>query len=714
MNKDAEARITIPVRGMTCAACQAHVQKALSSVPGVRSASVNLLLHNATIVYDAASTSPAELVEAVNDSGYESELPPPARSIAEEQRRHDEEEELEYRRLRTRAAVALACGAAAMAAMPWHHTAPVRAGLIALSVLVMAWAGRRFYTKAWAALRHRTADMNTLIALGTGAAFFYSLASPHEPYFESVIFIIAFVLTGNALEARARRKTSEALSALARLEPDTVRVLRNGAEVEIPAASLHAGDLAIARPGERIAADGVVVEGASSVDESMLTGEPLPVEKTPGSRVTGGTLNVEGRLVYRATAVGGETELERILRLLRDAQASRAPIQRLADRVAAVFVPAVIAIAALSYLITGSFPAAVAVLIVACPCAMGLAVPAAVLAATGRAARAGILFRHGEALEQLARIDTVVFDKTGTLTEGRPEVREFAAAAGVDAAQALLLAAAVEQASEHPLARAVVRHAAQPLPPVSEFRALPGRGAEGVVEGRRVLIGRRDLLEERGVELPAQEESAAGETELWLAIDGRFAGVFRLADTLRADAREAVAELRRMGLRAALLTGDSEPAARGMARRAGIEEVAAGVLPEGKLEFIERLKREGARVAMIGDGINDAPALAAATAGIAMAAGADVAAAASDVTLIRAQLRLVPAALRLARSAVRVMRQNLFWAFIYNVIMIPVAAAGHLNPILAAAAMSLSSVSVVTNSLRLARLRLPEGGASGA
>ncbi|GIU77019.1 MAG: copper-translocating P-type ATPase [Bryobacteraceae bacterium] len=705
MNQPAEATITIPVRGMTCAACQAHVQKTLSAVPGVRQASVNLLLHNATVVYDAACVSPADLVEAVNDSGYESELPPPSRSIAEEQRRHDEDELAEYRRLRLRAAVALACGAAAMATMPWHHEPWARPWLIALSVLVMAWAGRRFYTKAWAALRHKTADMNTLVALGTGAAFLYSLASPHEPYFESVIFIIAFVLAGNALEARARRKTSEALAALARLEPETARVLRNGEETEIPVSELHAGDLVVSRPGERIAADGVVIEGASSVDESMLTGEPLPVEKAPGSRVSGGTLNVEGRLVYRATAVGGETELERILRLLRDAQASKAPIQRMADRVAAVFVPVVAAIAALSYFITGSFPAAVAVLIVACPCAMGLAVPAAVLAATGRAAQAGILFRNGEALERLSKADTVVFDKTGTLTEGRPEVRAFLPAPDADAAEALRLAAAVEQASEHPLARAVVRYAALPLPPVAGFRALPGRGAEGAVESRAVLIGRRDLLAERGVELPPQETRAAGETELWLAIDGRFAGVFLLADTLRADARVTVEELRRMGLRVAMLTGDAEPAARAIARQAGIDEVEAGVLPEGKLAFIEKLKREGAQVAMVGDGINDAPALAAAGAGIAMAAGADVAAASSDVTLVRAQLRLVPAALLLARRAVRVMRQNLFWAFVYNVIMIPVAAAGHLNPILAAAAMSLSSVSVVTNSLRLARFR---------
>ncbi len=691
---------------MTCAACQAHVQKSLASVPGVESASVNLLLHNATVVYDPRTVSPAELVEAVNDSGYESELPPPARSVAEEQVRHDEEELSDYRRLRLRAIAALAFGAAAMATMPWHHAPVARPLLIVLCLLAMGWAGRRFYTKAWAALRHGTADMNTLVALGTGSAFLYSLASPHEPYFESVLFIIAFVLTGNALEARARRKTSEALSALARLQPETARVLRNGGEIEIPVAELHPGDLIVAKPGERLAADGLVVEGASSVDESMLTGEPLPVEKQPGAHVAGGTLNVEGRLVYRAVAVGGETELERILRLLRDAQASKAPIQRLADRVSAVFVPAVVAVAAITWLISGSFPAAVAVLIVACPCAMGLAVPAAVLAATGRAAQAGILFRHGEALERLARIDMVVFDKTGTLTEGRPEVRACRPAPGVNPDEALQLAAAVEQASEHPLARAVVRHAPQPIPPVEGFRAIPGQGAEGTVEGRHVLIGRRDLLAGKGIELPAAGERAAGETELWLAIDGAFAGVFLLADRLRAGAREAVAELRATGMRVAMLTGDGEAAALAIAREAGIDEVEAGVLPEGKLAYIERLKSEGRRAAMAGDGINDAPALAAATAGIALATGTDAAAAASDATLVRPELRLVPLALRLARQAVRVMRQNLFWAFFYNVIMIPAAAAGHLSPGLAAAAMSLSSVSVVANSLRLARTKL--------
>lgn len=692
---------------MTCAACQAYVQKSLAAVPGVESATVNLLLHNATVIYDPQAVSPAELVEAVNNAGYESELPPPVRSVAEEQRRHDEEEEAEHRRLRLRAVAALAFGAAAMATMPWHHEPAARALLVALCLSTMGWAGRRFYTKAWAALRHGTPDMNTLVALGTLAAFFYSLATPHEPYFESVLFIIAFVLTGNALEAQARRKTSEALSALARLQPETARVLRNGSETEIPVAELHPGDLIVARPGERLAADGIVVEGASSVDESMLTGEPLPVEKQPGARVTGGTLNVEGRLVYRAVAVGGETELERILRLLRDAQALKAPIQRLADRVSAVFVPAVVAVAALTWLVSGSFPAAVAVLIVACPCAMGLAVPTAVLASTGRAAQAGILFRHGEALERLARIDLVVFDKTGTLTEGRPEVRAFLPAPGTDAAVALRLAAAVEQASEHPLARAVVRHAQQPLPAVEGFRAIPGQGAEGTVVGRHVLIGRRDLLAARAVRLPAPEQRSAGETELWLAIDGSFAGLFLLADRLRAGARQAVAELRAAGIRAAMLTGDGEAAARAVAREAGIDEVVAGVLPEGKLAFIEELKKQGARVAMVGDGINDAPALAAATAGIALATGADAAAAASDATLVRPELRLVPLALHLARQAVRVMRQNLFWAFFYNVIMIPAAAAGYLSPVLAAAAMSLSSVSVVANSLRMARAKLP-------
>ncbi len=699
------AKITFPVRGMTCAACQSFVQKTLSELPGVSSAAVNLMLHSATVTYDAAAVAPQSLIDAVNDTGYEAELPSPTRSIAAEQLQRDFEDDAAYRALRLRAAVSVAAGALAMGLMPWHHAPATRYFLAALALFTMLWAGRRFYVKAWSALRHKTSDMNTLVALGTGAAFFYSLASPHEVYYEAVIFILGFVLLGNTLEARAKRQTSSALQALAQLQPTTARVFVNGMEVETPIDQLRLGDILIARPGERIAADGVVLDGASAVDESMLTGEPIPVDKEPGSAVTGGTLNAHGALRYRATALGAETTLEQILRLLRDAQLEKAPMQRLADRVSAVFVPVVILLAALTFALTQSFSSAVAVLVIACPCAMGLAVPAAIMAATGRAARLGLLFRNGEALERLSGIDTIVFDKTGTLTEGRPEVASFQAAAGVDPGRTLTLAASLEHLSEHPLAQAVVRYHPAPLLPVEGFQALPGMGAEGVVDGHSVLIGKADLLTERSIALPAPATDQV-QTIIYCAIDGSYAGAFSIADRIRPTSAAAVRVLQSMGLRVILLTGDQESTARAVAAELGITEVIANVLPAGKLDLIRRLHSEGARVAMAGDGINDAPALAAADAGIALSSGAGVAEAASSVTLVRPDLQAVPHALLLARAAVRVMRQNLFWALFYNVVMIPAAALGHLNPILAAAAMSLSSVSVVVNSLRLSRLKL--------
>ncbi len=702
-----ESKVTFPVRGMTCAACQSFVQKTLEQQPGVRTASVNLMLHNATVAYDASAVSPADLIAAVNNTGYEAELPVPRRSIADEQLHREKEDEAAYRQMRTRAAVSLAAGAVSMALMPWHDVESVRWSLAALSLLIMTWAGRRFYMKAWSALIHKTSDMNTLIALGTGAAFVYSLFSPHDVYYEAVIFILGLVLLGNTLEARAKRKTSAALQALAHLQPATARVLRNGEEVEVPIGELQLGDVLIARPGERIAADGVVLEGVSAVDESMLTGEPIPVDKQAGSQVTGGTLNAQGLLRYRATALGAETVIEQILRMLRDAQGEQAPMQRLADRVSSVFVPIVIGIALLTLLATQSFSSAVAVLIIACPCAMGLAVPAAIMVATGRAARMGLLFRNGEAIERLDKVDTIVFDKTGTLTEGRPEVVAFETLNGFNHDRVLTLAASVEHASEHPLAQAVVRHHPDGLLHVAKFAALPGMGAEGNVEGSRVLIGKRSLLEQHGVAVSIRDTHAQlGRTTLWVAVDGVLAGIFAVADRPRESARPSVETLKAMGLRVLMVTGDQEPTARAVAAEAGITEVIAGVLPAGKVDVIRRLRAEGRNVAMAGDGINDAPALAVSDAGIALASGTDVAAAAAPVTLVRPDLTGIVDAILLARAAVRNMRQNLFWALIYNVIAIPAAALGYLNPIIASAAMSLSSVSVVTNSLRLARMPL--------
>jgi Cu+-exporting ATPase len=752
---------------MTCAACQSFVQRTLEEQPGVRNATVNLLMHNATVTFDPAAVSPRDLVEVVNTTGYEAELPAVERSAALEQAAGDAREQAEYRTLKLRAAFSFAAALVSMAAsmplmshgsldpllhriamrldapvraaLPWLYEVPppaLRWFLLLLSTAVMAWAGRRFFVKAWAALRHRTADMNTLIALGTGAAFLYSAAVTVAPqwfasrgvaaevYFEAVVFILALVLTGNAIEARARRKMSAALKSLASLQPPSARIDRGGAELEIPLEQLQLGDIVVVRPGERIPADGVIAGGESSVDESMLTGEPLPVEKSPGDFVAGGTLNAQGRLRIRVTALGAESVLERILRLLRNAQAGKASLQRLADRVSAIFVPTVFA---LSLITLGAwlglssepalrgFTAAVAVLIIACPCAMGLAVPAAVLVATGRAARMGVLFKDGGAIERLAGVDTIVFDKTGTLTSGKPIVAGVEPAPGFTATSLLTLLGALESASEHPLAAAVVVEARArqlDLPPVEKFQALPGAGAEGFVQGRRILAGKRELLESRGIAVPAAAQAAAGRTVIYAAAGGSFAGSVALADAPRSEARAVVAALRRRGLRVLMLTGDNEATARAIANRIGIDEVVADVLPEGKLQAIRQLQAAGLKVAMVGDGINDAPALAAAHAGIAMLSGAGIAAHASDAALVREDLWGVVRARDLARATVSTMRQNLVWALIYNVIGIPIAAGILypafgilLSPVLAAAAMAFSSVSVIGNSLRLAGRR---------
>jgi Cu+-exporting ATPase len=764
------ARATLSVKGMTCAACQAFVQRTLEAQPGVRSAAVNLMMENATVDYDPLRVSPQELTRAINATGYEATLPPPGRSATAEQDEQERDQQAAYERLRRETLWTLAAAVVAMALsmplmqhgsldpllrrvamaldapfralFPFLYELPAQAlrwALLVLTAAVMALTGRRFYIKAWAAARHGTSDMNTLIAAGTGAAFLYSAAVtvapgafethgvPAEVYFEAVVFILALVLAGNTMEARSRRRASAAMRALAKLQPATARVEKDGVETEVGLEELRLGDVVVVRPGERIPADGVVLEGTSSVDESMLTGESVPVDKQTGARLIGGTTNGQGRLKERVTALGGETMLEQVLRLLRAAQGEKAPMQRLADRVSAVFVPAVFGIAALTFAIwmlsgqeiAKAAAASVAVLIIACPCAMGLAVPTAVMVATGRAARMGILVRGGEALERMASIDTVVFDKTGTLTEGKPEVVAIEPAAGWSAEQLLRTLAALETASEHPLGAAVVREAKSrgwgELAPVERFLALAGMGAEGWVgttpETRsQVVAGKRALLEERGVALPGEEEhAAAGRSVIWVAVAGRFAGLVALADRPRAGARAAVQRLRNAGLGVMMLTGDQEATARAVAREVGIDDVVAGVLPQGKLETLRRLQAEGRRAAMVGDGINDAPALAAAYVGVALATGTDVAREAADLTLMRPDLELLPQARELALAAVRLMKQNLFWALVYNAVCIPIAAGVLypslgvlLSPVIASAAMAFSSVSVVSNSLRLA------------
>jgi Cu+-exporting ATPase len=772
--------VTIDVSGMTCAACQARVQKALSSAPGVLDANVNLMTAEATVAYDPAGASAEALVDRIRGAGYGAALARAGGGALEEQ---DAARARELRDLGGKALFALAAGAVAMvasmplmaahghlalgapadplmrwsmrvldppltSALPWLYRLPAPAiafGLLALTTGVMAWAGRHFYTRAWAAFRHHSADMSTLVAVGTGAAYLLSVAATLAPgafvargvrpdvYYEAVVLIIALVLVGNTLEARAKRQTSAALRGLVRLQPRTARLLRGGGEVDVPVEEVARGDVVIVRPGERIPVDGAVVSGESAVDESMLTGEPLPVAKAPGDRVVGGTVNGTGAFRYRATDLGADGVLARIVKLVRDAQGARAPIQKLADRISGIFVPVVLSIAIATFVIwfvaggatpaARAFAAAVAVLVIACPCAMGLAVPTAVMVATGKGAELGVLFKGGDALERAHAVDTVVLDKTGTITQGKPAVSDVALAPGapVDEVRMLTLVAAVERSSEHPLAAAVVAHAAArglPALEVTGFESSTGRGAGGEVDGRSVLAGSQAFLAERGVATAPLEGAAAalaarGRTVLYAAVDGALAGLVAVADPIRPTSRDAIARLRRMGLDVVMLTGDALATAEAVAREAGVERVVAGVLPEGKVAEVERLQAQGKVVVMVGDGVNDAPALARADVGIAMGSGTDVAVDAADVTLMRHDLGAVADAIALSRRAMRAMRQNLFWAFVYNAVGIPIAAGALypalgvlLSPVLASAAMAMSSVSVVTNSLRLRRFRV--------
>ncbi|CAA9452941.1 MAG: Lead, cadmium, zinc and mercury transporting ATPase; Copper-translocating P-type ATPase [uncultured Rubrobacteraceae bacterium] len=747
---------SLGVSGMTCASCVARVERALKKVPGVLDASANFATGKASVNYLPGAAEVRDLERAVEGAGYG--------VVREEEEPAEDVQEREYGGLRRRFLVAAVLTALILAGslpmmlgfMPPVPMGWLNLGLLALATPVQFWAGWRFYEGAWGALKHGQANMNTLVAVGTSAAYLYSAAAALAPglfasgradvYFDTSALIITLILLGRLLEARARGRTNEALKRLAGLRAKTARVVRGSEEADVPIENVEVGDVVVVRPGEKVPVDGRVVSGESAVDEAVITGESMPVHKRAGDEVIGATINKTGSFRFEATGVGEEMALSQIMRMVEEAQGSKAPIQRLADRVSGIFVPVVMALAAITFLVwlfLGPEPAFtlallnfVAVLIIACPCAMGLATPTSMMVGTGRGAERGILVKGGEALERAHKLTTVVLDKTGTLTKGEPELTDVVSTNGLPESELLRLVASAERGSEHPLGEAIVRGARErgiELVKARSFDAPTGRGVRAEVEGRSVLVGNRRFMQEAGISENGLsprfgELSAAGKTPVFVAVDGELAGLVAVADVVREESREAVDALRGMGLEVAMLTGDNAWTANAVARELDIERVLAEVLPEDKEGEIRELQAEGRVVAMVGDGINDAPALARADVGVAIGTGTDVAMEAADLTLVSGDVRGVARAIRLSRATIRNIRQNLFWAFAYNVLLIPVAAGalyplfvggtvpdllrpflgehGFLNPVLAAAAMALSSVTVLGNALRLRRVKL--------
>jgi len=762
-------KVSIPISGISCASCVATIEAALNETPGVVSASVNLATNAATVEFVPAAASLQDLRRAIRDVGYEPlEFPAgaapggyPVAAVADHEKAARERE---IRTLKAKLTVGVALSVPVFLGsfpewFPWIPRVLTNFWtLLLLAAPVQFWAGGQFYRGFWAALKHKASDMNTLIAVGTSAAYLYSAAMTVAPeffrargiapavYFDTATVIITLILLGRLLEAIAKGRTSEAIKRLMGLQARTARVIRDGVETDVPVEDVRIGDLVVVRPGEKVPVDGVVQEGASAVDESMLTGESMPVEKRPGDPVIGATLNKTGTFRFEATKVGKDTVLAQIIKLVEEAQGSKAPIQRLADYVASIFVPTVIGIAVLTFavwLALGPRPAFlfgllnfVAVLIIACPCALGLATPTAIMVGTGKGAEHGILIRSGESLETAHKIRTIVFDKTGTLTKGEPEVTDVIVPGATFNVhrpgpnlepgtsnlerEVLRLAASLERGSEHPLGEAIVARAKSEglaLSEVEAFEAVPGHGVRGKVDGRTILLGNVRLMQENGVAPEALAEMAEklagqGKTPMFVAVDGEPAGVIAVADTLKDHAVEAVQTLHRLDIEVVMITGDNRRTAVAIAQQTGIDRVLAEILPDQKAEEVRKLQAEGRVVAMVGDGINDAPALAQADVGIALGTGTDVAMEASDITLIRGDLRGVVTAIELSKRTLRTIKQNLFWAFIYNVLGIPIAAGVLypfvgmlLDPMVASAAMALSSVSVVANSLRLRRFR---------